>query len=332
MTRSRDVADTQDNLGGAVAPVVSGKNILINGAMEIAQRGTSFALNNNYAFTVDRWYCASFNSSTTITQDTASVPPNATNSLKFAITGATAVAYAWQAIEQANVIPLRGRTVTLSISYINSATLSGNHQFVVYKNTSSDAFQISNTITSLTVTASTTWNTASVTFVVPSDAIGLTMGIGPVSGQAVGVTYAYSKAQLEIGTVATPFARAGGSIGGELALCQRYYQKSYAQGTAPGTNTLSGQQWSVGGNASNDWMVGTIVFPTVMRTSPTMVIYSKNGTTGVVSDAGGTDKAANSGVAAYTTDRSVNVYNASGGTITAAFGGFSFHYTANGEL
>jgi hypothetical protein len=37
MTRSRDVADTQDNLGGAVAPYVAGKNKIINGDFFVNQ-------------------------------------------------------------------------------------------------------------------------------------------------------------------------------------------------------------------------------------------------------------------------------------------------------
>jgi len=43
----------------------------------------------------------------------------------------------------------------------------------------------------------------------------------------------FSLPQLEKGTTATPFEYR--PIGTELALCQRYYEKSYALGTAPGT-------------------------------------------------------------------------------------------------
>jgi hypothetical protein len=42
-----------------------------------------------------------------------------------------------------------------------------------------------------------------------------------VSGAEIQVT----GVQVEVGSVATPFTTASGSIGGELALCQRYYQR-----------------------------------------------------------------------------------------------------------
>ena len=54
MTRSRDIADQQENLGGAVAPFVAGKNKIINGDFGVWQRGTSgFGL--GAAFNADRW-------------------------------------------------------------------------------------------------------------------------------------------------------------------------------------------------------------------------------------------------------------------------------------
>ena len=54
MTRARDVADTQDNVGGAVPPSVAGKNKIINGSMAVAQRGTTFTSVAS-TYTLDRW-------------------------------------------------------------------------------------------------------------------------------------------------------------------------------------------------------------------------------------------------------------------------------------
>jgi hypothetical protein len=55
VTRARDVADTQDNLGGAVPPFVAGKNAIINGDMRVSQRGTSFTIAST-AYTLDRFF------------------------------------------------------------------------------------------------------------------------------------------------------------------------------------------------------------------------------------------------------------------------------------
>jgi len=81
MTRSRDVADTQDNLGGAVAPFVAGKNAVINGGFDVWQRGTSFAVPTNYnSYTADRFvaYRSGLNTGATIsrqlTNDTTNLP------------------------------------------------------------------------------------------------------------------------------------------------------------------------------------------------------------------------------------------------------------------
>jgi len=58
----------------------------------------------------------------------------------------------------------------------------------------------------------------------------------------------FTGVQLEKGTVATPFEFR--PYGTELALCQRYYEKSYDIGTTPGTATISGSTSVVAGNTS----------------------------------------------------------------------------------
>jgi hypothetical protein len=60
MTRSRDTADTQDNLGGAVAPYVGAKNFILNGSFDCWQRGTSIAAQQvSFNYTADRWGASS---------------------------------------------------------------------------------------------------------------------------------------------------------------------------------------------------------------------------------------------------------------------------------
>jgi hypothetical protein len=62
--------------------------------------------------------------------------------------------------------------------------------------------------------------------------------------------------QLEAGSVATPFSRAGGTLQGELAACQRYYFKGGNSSAGVFSNTNTGR-WSV-------------FFPVEMRTAPTI--------------------------------------------------------------
>ena len=51
MSRARDFADLA---GSADAGGLTGRNLIINGAMQVAQRGTSFTSNLN-GYTLDRW-------------------------------------------------------------------------------------------------------------------------------------------------------------------------------------------------------------------------------------------------------------------------------------
>jgi hypothetical protein len=141
-------------------------------------------------------------------------------------------------------------------------------------------------------------------------------------------TYDVADVQLEEGSVATPFERR--PIGVELALCQRYYQKSYPQATVPGTSILSsaGLQSSFG-TAGTGIVGGVTVFPVVMRAGPTLTVYDNAGNSARVTilDGGAatTDNVALNTSNATETRMIVRIFGASAA-------GISYMYTVSAEL
>jgi hypothetical protein len=135
--------------------------------------------------------------------------------------------------------------------------------------------------------------------------------------------------QLEPGSVATPFERR--SYGQELSLCQRYYEKSYLDGVAPGSVTPVGQivHTTVGDGAGFHFSNVNFIVP--KRAEPTIVIYNPN--TGTATNVhvfiGSYTGGAASNISQTTTTRTaIGSYAYSIGTVSARI----LHYTASAEL
>ena len=132
--------------------------------------------------------------------------------------------------------------------------------------------------------------------------------------------------QLERGTVASPFEVRPYAT--ELALCQRYYQKTYNMGTAPGTNVAGVGAIVV--TASSSTIVPGVQFRATMRAAPTIVMYNPYSTTsgviGIYSNGYDTGAAT---VDVGTTGDSGFRYVAV--TVTSGVI-YQYHYTANAEL
>jgi hypothetical protein len=280
MTRARDIADTQDNLGGAVAPFVAGKNCIINGGFDIWQRGTSFTIVNNNAYTADRFHVVA-TGTMTISRQTTGVPAGSQYCFRMTSGFTNSVADFFQYVETANVVPLQGKTVTYSIKMRKNAANTSDAILVVQKSATTDAGGGASwsTISSVTVASSllptgtgvADWYNASLTLTIPNDGTANSLRVyASTSAQIANTAYLeLAQSQVELGSVATPFSRAGGSIGGELALCQRYFWQAFSN--------LSYASIAPTNYDNSGVALATVQFPVTMRIAPTLVATTGTG-------------------------------------------------------
>ena len=311
------VADSSTSTGLRYqASTAAGRNFLINGGMDIAQRGTTFTSVNS-VYTLDRWYYASFGTSTT-----ANVSQGSTDSVtgfqyyaKVAANSATNSNYnLGQTIETANTVPLRGKTVTLSFYLRAPIAFSNVFTWELRYSTSTDT-RISNAGTGtgigsgVTFTPTTSWTRYSQTFTIPTDASSLAFIIGTYNNTVSTANFDITGVQLEIGSVATTFTRAGGTIQGELAACQRYYYK------VVGGSNLTISMCSA--EATNTPLT-LINFPVTMRSTTTLEQVTGTNYYGVRSAGTGTAQF-NSFTLDYGSTYGAVIYAT--GTITAGYAG-----------
>ena len=87
--------------------------------------------------------------------------------------------------------------------------------------------------------------------------------------------------QFEPGSVATAFERRPPGV--ELALCERYYRKSYPIATAPGSAVTAGQGSVYTNSGASAYLGATVFFSTRMRATPILTIYDNSGAAGHLS-------------------------------------------------
>jgi len=208
------------------------KNRLINGQMQVAQRGTTGSSGLNAPTTaptypsIDRWYAYS----TVATVTVAQVAGTGATKNNLQVTGAGTVTSVGvgQRIEQLNCYDLAGSTCTLSVNMSNSllTTVTWTASYA----TSANTWSAKTTISSGTFTVTSSLANYTTQIVVPAAA---TTGIEilfTVGAQTSG-TWVIGEAQFEkSSTVATSFDYR--PYGTELALCQRYYESGSAFLTA----------------------------------------------------------------------------------------------------
>jgi len=279
MSNARDFA-ARVPVDGAL----SNRNIIVNGAMVISQRGTSFTSVGNGDYTLDRFRVYSSGGGVFNVDQASDGPDDFTKSLKVTVAtndasiGSSDYYMLNSRLEgydtaQFNFGTSAAKTVTLSF-YVKSS-LTGTFGGSFTNSSEANAY-----IFSYTINAANTWERKTVTITGQTSGTWATdntnsiriywdlgCGSGNVSGstgwgsgayglsstvQLVGTssaTWQITGVQLEVGDTATPFEHR--SYGDELARCQRYYQKDFSIYNEDGNNGF------------------TAMFPFEMRTSPT---------------------------------------------------------------
>jgi hypothetical protein len=294
MSRARDVADVQDNLGGAVPPFVAGKSKIINGDFGVNQRAfTSTTTNATYGF--DRWRFVNTEatctySAQTFTLGTAPVAGyEGKNFSRLVTSGQTAVgtiSLIQQRIE--SVRTFAGQTVTVSL-WAKAGTGTPNIAVYLSQNFGTGGSPSSSVNAITTKQAITTsWARYSFTFSVASISgktlgtdgndhisVNLVTSAGSVYAtetDSLGIqsaTIDFWGVQVEAGSTATPFQTATGTIQGELAACQRYFFRLDSS-----SNVFS--VFSSGHFNTTTNFRAILPFPITMRVTPTFSFSNMN--------------------------------------------------------
>lgn len=343
------------------------RNLVINGAMTISQRGTSFTgFGAGVNYSLDRF--AHFHSSDgafTVSQETSVVPTDFTHALKVQTTTADASIAAGQrlivftrcegnTVSHLNWGTSAAKTVTLSF-YVRSS-ITGTHGGAFGNGSDNRNYPFTYTINSadtwerktITVAGDTsgTWATGTGRSlqVVWGLGVGSTYSgaagawasgdINSATGATTGVlgtlnaTWYLTGVQLEVGQ-ATPFEHE--PFGVTLQKAMRYYEKSYDYGTAPGaSNNGTGiDHRTVGRDTPNAYGFFSTKFTTTKRAGPAVTVYAYTGTANKISNGdSGAELATVDAIQLSTTGFLTR--NQQGSTITDQ--AIMFHYVADSEL
>ena len=257
----------------------------------------------------------------------------------------------YQAIEGLNIYDLAWGTAnatTVTLSFWVRSSLTGTFGGAIQNSAQNRSYPYS-----YTILAANTWEQKSITIAgdttgtwLTTNGVGMYVGFGLGAGSTYsgtagawaganynsatgatsvvgtnGATFYITGVQLEKGSTATSFDYR--PYGTELALCQRYFEKSYDLSATPGTATTNGQSYWVA-PASLGRL--SISFQTKKRTVPTIILYSPGtGASGNVRDVTvGADVATSAGNTGE--QATLSIYS------STASREYSQHWTASAEL
>jgi hypothetical protein len=275
--------------GATGANGVANRNVILNSAFDIWQRGTSFT---GYVYTADRWQTGWDITPTSATWSqqtfTPGSAPAAGNEAQFFLRMTTATVGSNTNITISNKVEdvrtLAGQTVTLSFW----AKSDSSRTMIAYLGQTFGSGGSSAVFSSpINTTVGSTWTRYSGTVNLGSMS-GKTIGAGSFLevqirlNTANGASLDIWGVQLEASSVATPFQRNGASLQAELAACQRYYEKSYEIATNPGSVTAVGAAFSsqnVGATTTAYIGMG-VSYKVPKRAAPTLSVWDESGNSG----------------------------------------------------
>jgi len=346
------------------------RNLIINGDMTISQRLTSkTGITSSDFYTVDRFEVTIVSAGTYTMAQSTTVPTGQgfSNSVKMDCTTADASLSGTDQIRLSTY--LEGRDLQ-HLKYGTSSAESLTLQFWVRSNKTGTYIvwfiqpdDDRQNAASYTINSANTWEKKTITIsgdttgVIDNDSgrgleISFILGAGSdytsgtapsdwearvnanrYAGQTVNLSdstdneWIMTGFQMEVGQQATPFEKR--SYGDELLLCQRYYEK---QGAGPDQTTANFNFKSMPVKmANNTTYIQGHQFAVAKRADPTIVVYSRNATSGKVSAfATGSDEGNNWATNAQG-QTGFHAVVRDGGTHTANVG-FEYGFSADAEL
>jgi hypothetical protein len=277
------VADSSTSTGLRYTPGTVISNPFLNSAFEVWQRGTSFTGSSQGVYTADRWTIGGTRSwavSRQSTNDTTNLPfiqycarvqrPNGdTSGVSLTLV---------QSWETVNSIPFAGKTVTMSFYARAGANFSPTSSVLsanLYTGTGTDqsawgTYTGATLALSTSATLTTTWQRFTVTGTLAATATEITpqFGYTPTGTAGANDYFEITGFQLDVGSVALPFRTYAGTIQGELAACQRYYNRL---GRTTGS---AAQRLAVGPGVNGTTASITFYLPVNLRTNAVVAEFS----------------------------------------------------------
>jgi hypothetical protein len=294
--------------GDITANNFAGRNLVINGDMAIAQRGTSIVTPTNTVYLLDRYkyFISGTTAAVTVTQDSDMPAGHIGFSMKIDCTTADASVaagdvagfhYYVEGFDSAHLAAGTAAAKTITISFWVKSPKTGTHGVIVKNGANNRAYPAS-----YTVSVADTWEYKTMTVAMDTAGgwIGATNGIGLglyfpliagssftdpadawVAAECYGINsgvnildnaannFYLTEIQVEVGAVATEFERIPYAT--QLAKCQRYYYLSN-----PTNASRNGGAWGSMYGATTGHI--TSPFPVPMRTAPTITFGGTNNT------------------------------------------------------